>query len=99
MRWIEIIRLRAARPEEIGPLAGQLAQTLEGEVGGNVQEARVLTHATVPTDLSVHLTYESGSTPDTTLGAQLVLELEQHGLAERSLWAEVTEGSKQRRQS
>jgi hypothetical protein len=95
MRWIEIIKLRATKERELRSLVAELGRSLENEF----VEFTFYRHATIATDLSVHLVHETegDSKPDRTLGQRLVATLSDHGLVHHSLWMQVQ--SCNRRQS
>ncbi len=87
MRWIEIIQLRTTGPSTLDDLVGGLNRSLAGVP----LEVTIYRHATVATDLSIHLVHETegDAEPDRTLGQRLAATLEELGLVNQSLWTEV----------
>ena len=87
MRWIEIIQVRTVGESALDALAELLCHSLEDEG----LEVTVYRHATVPTDLAVHLAHETGGdgAPDRTLGERLAATLGELGLVSHSLWVEA----------
>jgi len=89
MKWLEIIKLRAADTSEDlrRELLRSIADTGEGRDSVRITAYR---HAALESDLSLHLRWESDR-PDeqgSTLGLQLVQSLKELGLVDHSLWIE-----------
>jgi len=94
MKWIEIINLRSAGipTESIKPKIPR--SVAEADQSKNLVSVQVYRHATLDTDLSVHLLFES-LRPDiqpSALGQRLASALKAFGLVSHSLWIEEEEG-------
>ena len=90
MKWIEILNLRSA---------GAPRESIEQKIPRSVAEVdrsqhlaaiRVFRHATLDTDLSVHLLFESfgPEVQPSALGQRLAAALKEFGLVNHSLWVE-----------
>ncbi len=88
MKWIEIINLRSAgAPREF--IEQKIPRSVaEADPGRNPVAIQVYRHATVDTDLGVHLLFEAperGAGPS-ALGECLASELKAFGLVSHSVW-------------
>jgi hypothetical protein len=90
MKWIEIINLRSA---------GATRDSIEQKIPRSVAEVdqskdlisvQVYRHATLDTDLSVHLLFEcfKAEVQPSALGQALAWALKEFGLVSHSLWIE-----------
>lgn len=90
MKWIEIINLRSAgTPRE--SIEQKLPRSVsEVKLGKNLAAIRVYRNATLETDLSVHLLFESprSETRPSALGQQLGSLLKEFGLVNHTIWVE-----------
>lgn len=90
MRWIEIITLRLAQEnlEAVDP-SFVISIVQDHQING-LEAIRVYRHATMETDLSVHLQWDSGLVePRGSKAARhLARVLEDYGLVNRSAWSE-----------
>jgi hypothetical protein len=89
MRWLEVIKLRAAGNGE--ELLDELFRQMNnaGQDRGLV-EIKTYRHAALETDLSLHLHWES-ERPEQTgsiLGLRLAQALKEFGLIDHSIWIE-----------
>jgi hypothetical protein len=94
MKWIEIINLRSAGIPTESIKRKILRSTTEVDQTENLVSVRVYRHATVDSDLSVHLLFES-SRPEqrpSAPGQRLASALKAFGLVSYSLWIEEEEG-------
>ena len=90
MKWIEIINLRSA-----GATRDSIEQKIprsvaEVDQSKNLVSVQVYRHATVDTDLSVHLLFECvrPEVQPSALGQRLASALKAFGLVSHSLWVE-----------
>ena len=94
MKWIEIITLRSA-----GGTRDSIEQKIprsvaEVDQSKNLVSVQVYRHATVDTDLSVHLLFECvrPEVQSSALGQRLASALKAFGLVSHSLWVEEERG-------
>jgi len=92
MKWIEIINLRSAGiPREV--IQQKVPRSVsEQERSKSPMSIQVYRHATLDTDLSVHLLFESPG-PEarpSALGQRLASALKEFGLVSHSVWIEET---------
>ncbi|MFC1888254.1 hypothetical protein ACFL4G_00720 [Thermodesulfobacteriota bacterium] len=90
MRWIEIINLRSASVPRESIEQKLPGSTAEVKLSESLMAIQVYRHATLDTDLSVHLLFESPGpeTRPSALGQQLVALLREYGLVNHSIWVE-----------
>jgi len=89
MKWLEVIKLRAAGNGE-GLLEELFREMNKAGQKRGLVEIRTYRHAALETDLSVHLHWESDR-PDqngSLLGLRLVQALKEFGLIDHSIWIE-----------
>ena len=89
MRWLEVIKLRAAGKGEglLDELFGEMNHA--GHDGG-LLEIKTYRHFALDSDWSVHLHWESERVEQngSTLGLSLARALKEFGLVDHSLWIE-----------
>ena len=93
MKTVEIISVRLD-PRRKEPLLKELRATLESRKRSDDQLIfEIYRHATVPTDLCVHLRFESPSAQvlPSDLGQHLASELREFGQISHSTWVEEEE--------
>ncbi len=90
MRWIEIITLRSAGDAEKEMIAELLKQVEGAGEQGHPREVRIYRHASVETDLSIHISWEAdgAAEPHSTLGDLLVSATRDFGMVSHSIWIE-----------
>ena len=90
MRWIEIIALRSAKGNMGAIDTGLLFSIIHNYQTKRLKEVKVYRHATMETDLSVHIHWDSnGVDPMRSKVAQhLIQVLEEYGLINHSVWIE-----------
>ena len=85
MKKLEIIHLR---------LSGNTPSALAGKIHASIAakgcptEVRIYRHATVTTDIAVHLLSGKGGTCASDLGLFLAEALREHGMVEHTVWIE-----------
>lgn len=94
MRWIEVINLRSygKQLEMLGP---ELLESLRVEaLPTGLLQTKTYRHATVDTDLSIHLYWESrdAEKDGSPMGLQLVEAFKPLGLVHHSVWIEEEKG-------
>ncbi len=90
MNWVEIINLRSAGPPRETIEQKIPRSVAEGDRNENLVAIQVYRHATLDTDLSVHLLFEAQA-PEvrpSALGQRLVSVLKGFGLVNHSVWVE-----------
>ena len=90
MKWIEVIEFRAFKPDH-ALLELDFWNSLDGTTGeAHLVRIEVYTHSTLPTDVSIHLHYESAQVESqgSLLGARLVSELKAFGVVNHNIWIE-----------
>lgn len=91
MKWLEVIKLRAA-----GGSLGFLEEFLlpiSGPKQSGLVEIRIYRHAVLETDLGVHLPWDS-EMPEpngSALGLRLAQALKEFGLVDHSAWVEESQ--------
>jgi hypothetical protein len=90
MKWVEIIEFRAFNPKHT-----LLELDFWNSLGDAASEAHlvkleVYTHSTLPTDVSIHLHYDSAQVENqgSLLGLRLVSELKALGVVNHNVWIE-----------
>jgi hypothetical protein len=89
MKWLEVIKLRAAGNGE-GLLKALFREMNKAGQDRGLIEIKTYRHAALEADLSVHLHWESDR-PDqngSTLGLSLAQALKEFGLIDHSVWIE-----------
>ena len=88
MKKLEIIHLRLA-----GNPPAALVEQIHASIAteGCPIEVRIYRHATVPTDLAIHLLSSKGGTCASDLGLLLAEALREHGMVEHTVWFEETD--------
>jgi len=88
MKWLEIIKLRSAG---INPgLLEELSLSFDKVSQWGLLEMKTYHHASLGTDLSVHLIWES-ERPErngSSLGLRIAQALKEFGLTDHSIWVE-----------
>jgi hypothetical protein len=89
MRWLEMIKLRAARSCE-GLLDEFFRQMNNADREGGLVEIKTYRHAALETDLTLHLHWESKRPEQngSILGLRLAQALKEFGLVDYSIWIE-----------
>lgn len=88
MKWLEVIKLRSAG--QGSGLLEELLRSIDRFGQDGLIEMKTYHHASLETDLSVHLHWESGG-PElngTALGLRLAQALKDFGLIDHSVWIE-----------
>ena len=90
MHWIEIVSLRAAgrnKEKAIRLIEGQIERADRNEMKA---EIRLYQHATLETDLSIHLNWNSDREDrnGSNLGLSLVEAFREFGMVSHSVWVE-----------
>ena len=90
MKWIEIINLRSAGAPRESIEQKVPRSVAEVDRGKNLVSIQVYRHATLDTDLGVHLLFDSPrlEARPSALGQRLVSLLKEFGLVNHSLWVE-----------
>jgi hypothetical protein len=88
MKWLEVIKIRSA-----GGSLGVLDELLLPIPGSNQRglvEMKTLRHATLETDVSIHLHWNSErpESNGSALGLRLTQVLKEFGLVDHSVWVE-----------
>ncbi len=87
MKRLEIIQLRMA-----GNVPSGLINDIRRSIftGGEMGTVRLYFHATIPTDLSVHIYLESNanSMRKCNLGVRLAAALGEYGMVQHTMWIE-----------
>ncbi len=89
MKWLEVIKIRAARTDE-GLLEEVVQELARAGRNRGLLEMKTYRHALLDSDISVHLHWrsaqveENGSIP----GLQLARALKDFGLVDHSIWIE-----------
>jgi hypothetical protein len=86
MRWLEVIKVRSAGKDV--PSLETFLQSLNGVRQEGLIEITCYRHATLETDLSVHLLWEVPQieTQGSPLALRLVQAIDAFGLVDHSLW-------------
>ena len=89
MKWLEIIKVRTAGNHD-GLLEEFLSSLAKVDQRGGLMEIKTYHHATLGTDLSVQLLWESDRPEQngTALGLRLAQTLKEFGLTDHSIWIE-----------
>ena len=89
MKWIEIIRLRALDHLRQNAVL-ELLQQLKTEASATDVSFTLYHHATIDTDLSIHLTWDSDvlEHSKSALGKRLAYLLREFGYVDYSVWIE-----------
>ena len=95
MRWLELIKLRAAGNGE-GLLDELFRQMANAGRDRGLVEIKTYRHAALETDLSLHLHWESERLEQngSALGIRLAQALKEFGLIDYSIWVEEEKGDK-----
>ncbi len=88
MKWLEVIKLRSTGKDST--LLKELLLSLDKSGQPTLVEMKTYHHATLETDLIVHLHWESGKLErnGSALGLRLAHGLKEFGLADHSVWIE-----------
>ncbi len=88
MKWLEIAKLRSG--ERDSQLLKELLPSLDKLSQPGLAGMKAYSHATLETDLSIHLHWESGRPEQngSALGLRLVQALKEFGLVDHSVWIE-----------
>jgi len=94
MKWIEIITLRSAGTPRDSIEQKIPRSAVEVDRTKNLVCVQVYRHATVGTDLSIHLLFQSfgPEAQPSALGQHLASALKEFGLVNHSLWIEEERG-------
>jgi hypothetical protein len=89
MKWLEVIKLRAAGNSE-GLLEGLFREINKAGQKRGLVEIKSYRHAALETDLSVHLHWKSERPEQdgSSLGLSLAQALKEFGLTDHSIWIE-----------
>jgi hypothetical protein len=89
MKWVEIIRLRSAGNYK-GLLEGLSPEIANSDKKMGLVEMKIYRHASLETDLSLHLYWESEKPGQngSSLGIRLVQAFKEFGLIDHSIWVE-----------
>jgi hypothetical protein len=88
MKWLEVIKLRSAGKDS--ELLKEFLLSIDKFSQRGLVEIEIYHHATLETDLSVHLHWES-ERPErngSDLGLRLAQALKEFGLVDHSIWVE-----------
>ena len=87
LKLLEIIQLRLTDNTQTTLISDIRRSLLAGKARDNV---RFYVHATVPTDLSIHIHNEShsGIMQSSDLGIRLAAAMRDHGMVQHALWIE-----------
>jgi hypothetical protein len=88
MKWLEIIKLRSAGKDS--ELLKEFLLSIDRSSQNGLVETKTYHHATLETDLSVHLHWQSRR-PEVNgsgLGLRLAQALREFGLIDHSVWVE-----------
>jgi hypothetical protein len=88
MKWLEVIKLRSAGKDSA--LLKELLLSLDRFSQSGLVETKTYHHATLETDLSVHLHWQSERPEQngSSLGLRLIQALREFGLIDHSIWIE-----------
>ena len=88
MKWLEIIKLRSAGNDE--KVLEEFLLPMAKVSQSGLVEIKTYSHASLETDLSVHLHWESERPAQngSVLGLRLAQALKEFGLVDHSLWIE-----------
>lgn len=90
MKWLETIELRLVGDRRAEVEKG-LRELMTGTASGNEPKTvNIYCHATIETDYSIHLLYDSGNVDKngSPLGLRLVSALKPFGLVNHNVWIE-----------
>jgi hypothetical protein len=93
MKWIEIIELRSTK-EKGTLLKEDLREFVKGlKYEEGLFEAKVLSHGSLESDLSLHLYYDSENVDvsGSPLGLRLLTELKKFGMVDHNIWIQRRE--------
>ncbi len=87
MKQLEIIQVRLTGKAQTALLSDIRGSVLAGTESDHV---RFYCHATVPTDLSIHIHSETRTCPGRTsdLGVRLAAAMRDHGMVQHTVWIE-----------
>jgi hypothetical protein len=90
MKWIEIITLRSAGETQRNMITEFLKQVEHASKQCQPQDVRVYRHASVETDLSVHIYWDRANVaqPRSNLGDLLIRAARDFGMVSTSVWIE-----------
>lgn len=90
MKWIEVIKLRSPGIKEDIPDKNILVKLAQVNRTGGPREIQIYRHATLESDMSVHLTWITGSpeSGESAVGMQIIEFLKPFGLVNHSIWAQ-----------
>jgi hypothetical protein len=102
MKWIEVIEFRAFNSEHTLLELDFWNCLNDATRETDLVKIEVYTHSTLPTDVSIHVHYESAQVQrqGSLLGARLVSELKGFGIVNHNVWIEnfTTKEKKEDRQ-
>ncbi len=90
MKWVEVIEFRAFKKDQAlleldfwNCLSDAVRET-------DIARIEVYNHSTLPTDLSIHVHYESAqlASQGSSFGVRLVSELKTFGIVNHTVWVE-----------
>lgn len=90
MKWVEVIEFRAFEPDH-ALLELDFWNSLNSATRkANIAKVEVYTHSTLPTDISIHLHYDSAQVENqgSSLGLRFVSELKAFGVVNHTVWVE-----------
>jgi hypothetical protein len=90
MKWMEIITLRSVADAERKMVSELVSQVRGTDKQTQPLEVRIYRHATVDTDLSIHIYWECASKAQQqgTIGALLANAARDFGMVSHSVWIE-----------
>ena len=90
MMWIEVIKLRSPGIKEDIPDKNLLAKLAQVNRAGGPWEMQIYCHATVESDMAVHLIWKTGfpESGGSAVGMQVVEFLKPFGLVNHSVWVQ-----------
>jgi len=90
MKWLEIITLRSSDMGNRATVAEVSKLAAEEKGSDRSPGIKIYRHASLETDVSIHLIHESeqGDLRPSILGQQLAAALKELGLVNHSLWVE-----------
>ena len=90
MKWVEVIEFRAFNPEQTLLDLDVWDCLSDTNKETDIVKSEVYTHSTLPTDISIHVHYNSAQVQSqgSPFGLQLVSELKAFGVVNHAVWVE-----------
>ena len=95
MKWVEVIEFRSYQKDQ-ALLELDVRNCLRDALSNaDIVKIDVYSHATLPTDLGIHVHYDSVTVANqgSPLGIQLVSELQAFGVVNHTVWVEHKENT------